>query len=383
MEHHRNQTVNFRSHAFPLSGAAVPFLMKTRYQYLNVGDLFEYVAAKLWELTSVRTNPNDFSLVNVTSPFAGYSHGACPPPPLIARPKGLALILTFATTFRQSYSESIALRSQDVRPHSIHSTQWGLNMKLDFVSISVSTVDAHELGLVNLQSNQVQYLYNMLGGLTKSLLRHQTKYDLGYSSYEDMHSTINLRAAYNKLGRMPIPMLFQSIPYQLWPFNLYMWQHAPNALSQRCITPQVALYYFMFLRETVSLANNVVGDIKAKRFGFSPSRDGILGHISDSLINFIQMIKTPGDTQLSVNEFLAPALLQSLMVSGKAELYTGADYARRFSEDSLKFAQSLNVASLKGELSSLFMPPNAVALKLLSEDQRYANTLLSAITLPE
>jgi len=139
----------------------------------------------------------------------------------------------------------------------------------------------------------------------------------------------------------------------------------------------------MFLRETVSLANNVVGDIKAKRFGFSPSRDGILGHISDSLINFIQMIKTPGDTQLSVNEFLAPALLQSLMVSGKAELYTGADYARRFSEDSLKFAQSLNVASLKGELSSLFMPPNAVALKLLSEDQRYANTLLSAITLPE
>lgn len=383
MEYHRNQTVNFKAHAFPLSGAAVPFLLKSRYLGLNIGDLFEYVASKLWDMTAVRTNPTDFTLVNVTSPFSGFSHGANGPPPLNVRPKGPALILTFALTSSSIYTEQDVYRSQDVRRLSINSTQWGTGMKPEFASISVGTEDSHDLGLLNLQANQLQYLYNLLGSMTKNLILHQRRYNNDSNSYTELHGSYSLYALHRKVARMPIPLLFQQVPYPLWAFSEILWEMAPNVIPQRCVTPELALYYFMYLVPSVSIWPSIAGDVKLKRLGLGTySGTGISGHLSDSLLNFIQMIKTPGDADLEVPEVLAPAVLQALMLTSKCEIVdNGPNYLRTLGLDAQAFAQSLSNTAESDKLAALLMPTDAVAVRVLEEDRLYADTLLNAVTL--
>lgn len=380
MERHRNQTVNFRQSAFPLNGQAVPFLFKTRYQSLNVGDLFEFLADCLWNLTAVRTDSLNFTLVNVTSPFAGFSHGSSPPPPELARPFGKALLLTFATSSPFTVTQAAVqnIRRTDVRRRAVHITQWGPDGGQDYVTIAVNGQPAHDLGLVNLQPNQLQYIYNTIGVLTKSFMTRQTKYQAGTDNYSEFHGRFNLHALRSRLGRMPLPHLFRTVPYPLWPFSIPLWTMAPNMIPQRCITPEVALYYFMYLRPILSVAANVVGDVKVRRLGLNTENaDGIAGHLSDSIMNFVQMVKTPGDTQLTHRELLAPAVIQSFMMNGTGDLECGSNYLNSMSTDALKFATSLSAA----DLGSLFLPADLAAARIMRQDSNFADTLLNTVTL--
>ena len=377
---HRNQTVNFRTNAFPLSGASVPFLLKNRYLSLNVGELFEYVADLLWELTAVRTSSSNFTLVNVTSPFSKYSHGSSHPPPFITRPGGNALILTFATTMRQDYDQDQELSRQDVRHHSIHSTQWGQNMKLEFVSISLSLTQAHSMGLINLQSNQLQYIYNLIGGMTKSLVRHQSYYLVGTDTYEEAHAQLNLVATHSKISRMPLPQLFQTIPYPLWVFSEVLWGYAPNVLSQRIITSQAALYYFMYLTSIVHQGSAVVGDVTVKRLGLGlGNKRGIMGYLAQSLLSFVQLVKSPQDSTFTPLELIAPSVIQAVVATGKSKIDARPSYVLDFAEGTKTLVQALQVHALEGDLGDLLMPPETVAYKLMHEDRRFSDRLVNAL----
>lgn len=380
MERHRNQTVNFRQSAFPLNGQAVPFLFKTRYQSLDVGGLFEFVADILWNLTAVRTSSLEFTIVNVTSPFAGFSHGSHPPPPQITRPFGKALLLTFATSspFEIKGRRAQSLRRTDVRRRAVAVTQWGTDGKQDFVTIAVGGEHAHDLGLVNLQPNQLQYVYNTLGILTKSFIQRQTKYLPGTESYTDFHGRYNLQALRARIGRMPLPKLFREIPYPLWVFSIPLWTMAPNMVSQRSITPEFALYYFMHLRPIISAYDNVMADVKAKRLGLNTDgADGVTGHLSDSILNFVQMVKTPGDSQLTVKELLAPSVLRAFISTGLPDVEGGSDYMRLLSAEANDLASRMS----NMDLGSLLMPPDAVAKKVMLADRNFADTLLNAVAL--
>jgi hypothetical protein len=44
---HRNQRVSFRRSEFPLSGAFLQSLLKSRYLNINIGELFEFLADQL------------------------------------------------------------------------------------------------------------------------------------------------------------------------------------------------------------------------------------------------------------------------------------------------------------------------------------------------
>lgn len=380
IERHRNQTVNFRQSAFPLGGQAIPFLLKTRYQSLDIGGLFEFVADILWNLTAVRTDSLNFTLVNATSPFAGFSHGSHPPPPQIARPFGKALLLTFATSspFEIAGRKTQSLRRTDVRRRAVAVTQWGTDGRQDFVTIAVEGQQSHGLGLTNLQPNQLQYIYNTVGILTKSFIQKQTKYLPGSGSYTDYHQQFNLQALRSRLGRMPLPKLFRDIPYPLWVFSLPLWTMAPNMIPQRCITPEASLYYFMHLRQIISTADNVVGDVKSRRLGLNTDAEpGVLGHLSDSVLNFVQMVKMPGDAQLSVAELLAPATIQALMLTGAPDLEGGAEYRTRISAEALALADKMADV----DLGHLFLPADAAAKKIMQSDRGFADTLLAAVDL--
>ena len=375
MERHRNQTVNFRQSAFPLNGQAVPFLLKTRYQSLDIGGLFEFVADILWNLTAVRTSSLEFTIVNATSPFSGFSHGYMPIPTM-ARPFGKALLLTFAIS--APHNQTGQLRRTDVRRRAVNVTQWGAGGRQDFVTIAVGGEHAHSLGLLNLQPNQLQYVYNTIGILTKAFIQKQTKYLPGTESYTDLHGQYNLHALRTRIGRMPLPKLFRDVPYPLWTFSIPLWTMAPNLVPQRCITPEFALYYFMYLRQIIAIHPNVVADVKSKRLGLNTdSADGVLGHLSDSVLNFVQMVKTPGDTQLTVSELLAPSVVNAVIATGKPDIDCQPGYLSLLSAEANDIAARMSNV----DVGTMLLPPNTAARKLMSADPNFASTLLNAIAL--
>lgn len=380
---YRKQTPSFRYSEFPLSASAFPFLLKPRYRNINIGDLFEYLAKILWSIQGVRTSSVNFSLVNLCSPFSKFSHGASPTPPKEAWPNNPHLIFTFALSIEQDYAEDLHIDQGWVRHRSINVKQWGLEPgSIAFLSIGLNSTECSRLGLTtNLQANNLQYIYNLIGAMTKSLLRRHANYTTDGSSYDELHARYNLISLHSHFFKMPLIKLFTSVPYQLWVFNEFLWKYAPNCIPSRLITPQVALYYFMYLTE-LAKHRTAYTDILTNHLGLrSGISEGIAEMLSDSLISFVESIRAPSDTELSTQELLAPAVLQAALTTGKSKIEVDQNYKKEIQEDAQSLINGLRKNST--DFSSLFTPPDQVARKLMLEDPNYSNRLLESIDLTD
>lgn len=371
--YHREQTQNFRTNEAPLGGSFYSFLLRPRFQYLNVGDLLEYVVQHLWTLTGVRTNRVDFTLVNVCSPFTKYSHGSTNAPPRSVWPRGPLLILTFATSIMQRYDEpdyEKKIKSSNARFHDNNTTQWSpVRGQIDFVSISVDLQTAHDLGLQQPKSNELEYIYNLIGPATKSIMRNQPKYSPSVG-YEDVHERLNLKAVHDRVYALPVPVLFRQIPYHLWAFSGELWRRAPNLIPQRLITPALALYYFMYLKDDIGFNSRCSGDVGMKRLGLLPGKKaGILGHIASSVLSFSQLIKSPNVGPMDSHELLAPSIMSALLRKRSARLIRRSNTKVILAED----VRTLVAVMAETELESerMLFPPDEVAFNLMAEDTEY------------
>lgn len=382
---HRNQTQNFRTSEAPLGGSFYSFLLRPRFLYLNVGDLLEFVVDHLWGLTGVRTNRVDFTLVNICSPFTKYSHGSCVEPPRAAWPTGPALILTFAVSQAQSYSDDPRVRKtvrrgSHVRIHDNNTTQWGMDAgTVDFVSVSVPLQVAHDFGLQQPKSNELEYIYNLIGPATKSIIRNPTKYRTLSEGYEDVHAALDLGHIRERVYQMTIPQLLKNVPYHLWVFCGEVWRKAPNLVPQRMITPAVALYYFMNLRKDIPLMSRCSNDVGMRRLGLvSGKKHGVLGHLVSSVLGLAQTIKSPDDLMMdSASEQLAPALIQEVLDTGVPSLAHCSDVAT-IRANALMLVLNLSGRSEKDSIiSKLLFPPEYAAFALLASDPEYLTAIES------
>ena len=379
---HRTQVVNFRTSEFPLSGAFASFLLKARYTYINIGELFEYTTDILFHTVGVLTNRVDFTLVNVCCPFTHFSFGSLPAPPKEAWPNGKLLLLTFATSAATPYDALTVLEPNNVRHHSNHHTRWSHHShRLDYVTVSVDLTLGDSLGLRYPKWNELQYIYNLIGGMTKSVIRRQTAYRPlgdGYEELHDGHSLIDLHA---RISAMPIKNLFTQIPYHLWVFNRHLWTFAPNVLPQRLLTPRATMYFFMYLHSIVRKSPRVHGDVTMKRLGLTHgANEGILEVLTKSVVNMVQLIKTPGDRQFSDLELLAPAMIKALLSDGEATLPRMADHREQMTQQTRTLVADLQ--SRENDLGYLFLPPQETARKLMLEDLNYIDTLETAMAYP-
>lgn len=381
---HRSQVVNFRTSEFPLSGSFASFLLKAQYTYIDIGEIFEYLTDILFHhTTGVLTNRVDFTLVNVFCPFNSFSFGQLPPPPKAVWPSGKSLVFTFSTSARDPYDEySLVLRDSVLHLSNNH-TRWShYSEGTDYVTISIDLTRGNELGIHSPKFNELQYIYNLIGGMTKSVIRRQTAYRDLNDSYEDLHSSYSLVDLHSRIYSMPIKNLFTQIPYHLWVFNRHLWQMAPNVLPQRLITPQFGLYYFMYLHSVVHHTPRRNGDVTMRRLGLLPNHsEGLLELLRKSVLNLVQMIKTPGDRDLSDLELLAPAVIQSLLIDGIATIDSSTDYRNVLAESTRMLIEDLQAR--ENDLGYLFMPPEETARKLLLEDLRYIDMLEGAMQYPQ
>lgn len=370
--YHREQTQNFRTNEAPLGGSFYSFLLRPRFQYLNVGDLLEYVVQKLWTLTGVRTNRVDFTLVNVCSPFTKYSHGSSDAPPRSVWPRGPLMILTFATSIMQRYDApgyEKKIKSSNARFHDNNTTQWSpVRGQIDFVSISVDLQTAHDLGLQQPKSNELEYIYNLIGPATKSIMRNQTKYST--TGYDDVHEHLNLKAVHDRVYSLPVPVLMRQIPYHLWAFSGELWRRAPNLIPQKLITPALALYYFMYLRDDIGFNSRCSGDVGMKRLGLLPGKKaGILGHIASSVLSFSQIVKSSNVNDLNTHELLAPAVMSALLRTRSARLVRRSNTKALLADD----VRTLVAIMAEDEHATerMLFPPEEVAFNLMTEDAEY------------
>lgn len=381
---HRSQVVNFRTSEFPLSGSFASFLLKSQYTSMNIGELFEYLTDILFHhTTGVLTNRVDFSLVNVFCPFNRFSYGKLPPPPKTTWPTGKCLVFTFSTSAHDPYDRYSTVRRDTVRHLSNMHTRWSHHPEsLDYVSISIDMTLGNEYGIHSPKFNELRYIYNLIGGMTKSVIRRQTAYRDLNDSYEDMHASYSLIDLHSRISSMPIKNLFTQIPYHLWVFNRHLWQLAPNIIPQRLITPQAAMYYFMYLNGVVRKQPRTNGDVTMHRLGLLPNRsEGILELLRKSVLSFVQMIKTPGDVQLSDLELLAPAVIQALMLDGNATIDSSSNYRQMLIGSTRMLIEDLQAR--ENDLGYMFLPPEETARKLMLEDLDYIDMLESAMAFPQ
>lgn len=385
---HRQQKTNFRVTEFSESGAFLHSLLKDKYTHINIGELFEYVADSLWHTVGATTDRVDFTLINVCSPFTRYSHGYSVEPPLAARPAGKSLIFTFAIKSTRTYSGRVFNR-RHVRHNSNSLTKWGLNFNCnDFVSISVDMTQGEEWGTNSSRLFELQYIYNLIGPMTKSLMRRQTQYETSDRDYEDAHSKRSLADFHSELYRMPLKQLFLQVPYHLWVFNYHIWEYAPNVLPQRTITAQAAIYFFMYLNSAVPKQPRRSGDVTMKRLGLMSddmgnalNDSGIVGILASSLISFIQRIRSSDGTDLSDLELLAPAVLRQFLDVGDTQITTGFD-----AKVKMHVANTMLTADLysrEKDLGYLFMPPKEVAANILRQDQNWRAMINDAMKYPQ
>lgn len=380
---HRTQRVSFRTSEFPLSGGFLQSLLKPRYLNINIGDLFEYLADQLKNVVGALKSPIDFTLVNVCSPFTKFSHGYYNEPPTFALPNGKAIVFTFLTR-AEKHTEQI-IRRRWVRSPSNSVRRWGFDGHAgDFVSISLDMTQGDEYGCAHPGPNELQYIYNLIGAMTKSFARRQGSYLPIERSYQDFHSLLSLRDMYSEYYRMPLKQLFQQAPYHLWVFNYHVWEYAPNLLPQRTITPAAAMYYFMYLNGVVPLMSRRPNDVTMKRLGYTGTKiadDGIAGILSSSVLRMVQMMKTPGDIQLTDDEILAPAVINAFLTTGKPQL----SRTREYMGDAIDGMKKLitDVQSRENELGYLFLPPDETARKIMRTDIIWRDRIRSAMLYPQ
>lgn len=378
---HRTQRTNFRVTEFSLSGAFLHSLLKPKYLNINIGEMYEYIADALWHTVGALTDSVDFTLVNVCSPFTKFSHGYLPAPPSKAWPTGKALVFTFAVRNRRTYVNQI-FTSNTVRRRSNSVTHFGFGTSnRDFVSISIDMVQGNDWGCSYAKANELQYIYNLIGSMTKSFVRRQTSYLTADKDYEEVHSLLDLYDMHSRLYRMPIKQLFQQVPNHLWVFNYHVWEYAPNILSQRLITPTAAMYFFMYLNDAVPKSARISGDITMARLGLDPLNvtkvlnDGVAGHLASSVIRLVQSIRTT-DVQLSDDELLAPAVLDAFFRTGSTQLSTRKGYMADIIQS---FKNLLGTLKDHKDVGTVLLPAKEVAIKLLTQDRNWRNTAITSL----
>lgn len=377
---HREQKTGFRVSEFSLSGAFLHSLLKPRFVDFNVGELFEYLADSLWNTVGVMTDRVDFTLVNVCSPFNRFSHGILPEPPSVTWPTGKALIFTFAIRRARPYDQ-FRIKRNWVHHNSNQITKWGLNFQSrDYVSISVDMSKADEWHLKSMRMLELQYLFNIIGMMTKSFVRRQNVYQRIGQTYDDQHEVRSLRDWYVEIYSMPIKRLVQTVPYHLWPFNYHVWEYAPNILSPRTITPAVATYYFMYLHGAIR--QDIEGRIGTlERLGVN-GETGIGGYLVDSILRLVQDARTPGDRQLSTLELLAPAVIETFLRTGSTQL-EDTSFGAYLSRVELRTRLIADLQSRENDLGAMFLPAKNTMFKLLTEDTNWRDTIRREMEFPQ
>jgi hypothetical protein len=166
----------------------------------------------------------------------------------------------------------------------------------------------------------------------------------------------------------------------MWAFNRHVWEMAPNLISDKMMTPEVALYYFIYLTHLPKISR-IQGDRGMQQFDPN-NENSIAYHLSRSLLNLASYAATGVDS-LSIRDLIAPCVLESLVLTGKTKINVDTQDALiiELTNRARSFIQLLRDTG--EEIRKLLTPPDKVARLILFENQAFLEKLMNFIKLGE
>jgi hypothetical protein len=259
---HRTQMLTNRILEYMGSPASASSVFRNEYLDQDTGRAFRYVTRILRNVGRPIINSTLFHIVNACSPFSGLSYGRLPPPPGQVIDPGTNLCLTFALR-RNYYLEVYDAFPCDFKIYKQRyigwSYVWGeaFHDRYDYLTVNLRMTDAAPLHLEALLTNNLKYLYNVLGITTKNYVKRYRLYDKDVYGF---YRRYDLHRLYERLYHMSFPDLANRYPVFLWMFNRFFWEQAINLTYEDMINEYSALYYFLYVRDDMPQMERVIGD---------------------------------------------------------------------------------------------------------------------------
>lgn len=375
INHHHSDLLFKGNSAIPLNPAALNWVFQPRFRHVDVASLIPLLCSRFGSGSYSKVVS---TLVNVCSPFSGFSTGYNLNPPQRACPLGSHLLFTFAIKYDLSYD----IDSLQVNTTSIRSTIWGSGKDdRKFITIGISSVEASNLGLIHVQQNEINYLYRLVGIIFRSIFMHYTAGAFDQlKRHTDVHPTVKDPYYYkDKFLLMPLTGIVR-YPYWSWRYNLKIWQRSPNLIPYKEVTPEHMLYYFLFISESPAIKAVTSDDGQARILGLNDNT-GIRATLVKSLMAFTQYLSNPSDYQFELLDLVAANVLASLLYSGKSRIVLNrSTYHADLVSNTVALAEQLSKTLDHADLVQVLQPYTDVALSLIMGDKRLSNKIFSGMT---
>lgn len=242
---YRHVPYDFELEVLPISSGALAATI--RNQYIDIGNLFEWMAPLLYKTPHFKSGKNWFSLVNVTCTSSEFSYGVCDSPDPDNAPQACTWLFTFALNAARYDSSSVVTFSS---LRGINMVAWG-NRDGTFLTIGTTHHQAQEFGL-RYDSLTPRHVYYLLGAVTKSFAVNN-RFMTSEPDYRQRYARLLPSLMKSSMYMIPLYNMMSRTPYHLWVYNRHIWASAPQLLSVKHITVETLLYFCMYVRRTSRL----------------------------------------------------------------------------------------------------------------------------------
>lgn len=360
---HTYQDHNFQHRVVP--PGLSDLLTNSRFRRFDVGQLVKLLSNHLLHSPKLRSVRQLFGLLNFTDTFTKFSHGYSGVPPRSVWPAHNCQIYTFALT-GEDYDLLGTERTQ-IGMHLSHNlVVWGYT-DIQFVSIGLTSVECFNLGLTSVLHFDAEYLYNIVGCLTKNLVKFN---DLDwYSTSDEVYKQVGLEDAARQFTNRPVNNLFETVPYKFWVFSKRLWRTMPSVFVSNMVVASTVEFYFRHCND----AWRFIPTDDASRgpiFGLLNTHIGIIGVLRESLLTFLQNVKNHTEEFQDAADYIAPLVLLA-MVERRTNKITGSN------EDAARAIQIFEEEAVTW--NTLLSNPDSTARRMFMNDTRLADALLGIV----
>lgn len=235
---HVKQAQTFSVTEWPLAPSSISLYFNERTAVQKTGELLMFLADKLAAAKQPLHSKVVFTLLNVST-RGNRSYGFQPAPPENIAAK-FPLSFTFALTANKTYTSK---NPRFVRTMDMHSLIWGRKAltKNEFITIRLSPEQVSMYKLNDLSLKNLSYLYQIVGAFTKNFVRSPT-----WHRTKDFDVRGDWATFFT--SRQPMTDMFKEKTFPEWAYNPLVWKTAPNLLVSQHFTPDLMLYWSLFLR---------------------------------------------------------------------------------------------------------------------------------------
>lgn len=362
---HRNMPDSFKLNPWSGVKGAASSIFRVDYEDTEILPVAEYAIRELADIRYPLVKSDNFALVNVFNPDTRHSCGyATRPHEDLIKPM-TGLVLTFQMMPRPFRST----------PDKVYTNQfddftmlWGRTLRelTSCLTISVPKSITKHINLKINHTEDLQYVYNLLGILTKNFVEYPTYANRIGKPYLEPKSDED--TLYSKYFQATLQTTFKTVSREYWPYNKSIWEEAPSLIGTDHINDTFHSYFVLHLLPYVSTEHGDAG-----RYLQSTDKGNLKEYLVRGINDFMTVVRSKNVGMPS------KAMYSAMHLMAKSYDFNGFGKADRYDLVSamlMKLYQNLDLDELyKNKLSSTFSSHSGVVEKLLYPDSKFSDQL--------